>query len=319
MTARPASPPARKAARTTALVAAALCAQMATAQPGGAIQPLGSSGSVNETPDQQLNVGVNEQLGAQVPLDLPFINSNGDLVTLGDSFVDDRPVILALVYYDCPVVCAVVMGKLTEAFKGIDFNIGEDYNVVFASIDPSETPALAAPIKDRYLASYDRSGGGNTAEGWAFLTSPADSSRTLANAVGWDYKPIAGGEYSHPVCIFVLTPDGRIARYVYGVGYEAETMRMALLEASEGKVSASIGDMIRMFCYQYDPTTGKYALVAFRVVQLGGVLSILAVGSLVGVMLIKERVRGRRPGAAGNPPEAAEHAPHAQPVSEPTT
>ncbi|MFG0243443.1 MAG: SCO family protein [Phycisphaerales bacterium JB054] len=303
-------------ARRSALVAAALCAQMAVAQPGGALQPLGSRGSVNETPDQQLNVGVTERLGEQVPLDLPFINADGNLVTLGDSFDGDRPVILALVYYDCPVVCAVVMGKLTEAFKGIDFNIGEDYNVVFASIDPSETPALAAPTKDRYLSVYDRSNGGKTAAGWAFLTSPADSTRALAEAVGWDYKPVAGGEYSHPVCIFVLTPDGRIARYVYGVGYEAETMRMALLEASDGKVSESIGDKIRMFCYRYDPATGKYALVAFRVVQLGGVLSMLAVGSLVGAMLIKERMRGRRLAAAGSQPDAGNHPTHAQPVSE---
>ncbi|QKK07684.1 MAG: SCO family protein [Planctomycetota bacterium] len=303
-------------ARSAAILAAALCAQVATAQPGGAVQPLGSRGSVNETPAQQENVGVTEHLGEPVPLDLPFINSDGDLVTLGDSFVDGRPVILALVYYDCPVVCAVVMGKLTEAFSGIDFNIGEDYNVVFASIDPSETPALASPIKDRYLSTYDRTNGGKTAAGWSFLTSPADSTRALAEAVGWDYKPVAGGEYSHPVCIFVLTPDGRIARYVYGVGYESETMRMALLEASDGKVSESIGDKIRMFCYRYDPATGKYALVAFRVVQLGGVLSMLAVGSLVGVLLIKERMRGRRLGAAGSRPDAGDHPTHAQPVSE---
>ncbi|MFG0259617.1 MAG: SCO family protein [Phycisphaerales bacterium JB041] len=313
------TPRAIRLARRAAIAAVALCAHIVAAQPGGAIQPLGSGGSVNEIPEQQLNVGVTERLGEPVPLDLPFINSEGDLVTLADSFTGDRPVVLALVYYDCPVVCAVVMGKLTEAFKGIDFEIGEDYNVVFVSIDPSETPALAAPTKERYLSVYDRANGGKTAAGWSFLTSPADSTRVLAEAVGWDYKPVAGGEYSHPVCIFFLTPDGRIARYVYGVGYEPETMRMALLEASDGKVSESIGDKIRMFCYRYDPTTGKYTLVAFRVVQLGWVLSMLAVGSLVGAMLIKERMRGRRLAAAGSPPDAGDHPTHAQPVAESKT
>ena len=302
-------------ARLAAIVAWVCCAQVATAQPGGAIQPLGSGGSANEVPAQQQDIGVTERLGEQVPLDLPFINAQGDLVMLRDWFVDDRPVILALVYYDCPVVCAIVMGKLTEAFQGIDFGIGQDYNVVFASIDPSETPGLASSVKGRYLASYARGNGGKTADGWAFLTSPADSTRTLAGAVGWEYKPVADGEFSHPVCVFVLTPDGRIARYVYGVGYEPTTMRMALLEASEGKVSESLGDKIRMFCYRYDPATGKYTLAAFRVVQLGGVVSMLAVGSLVGVMLIKERVRRRRSGENGMRPDTRQDSQHAQPVS----
>jgi protein SCO1/2 len=314
------NPRANPLARLIALVPVLLCMQLgqvASAQPGGGAQPLGSANNPNAVPAQQQDIGVTERLGEPVPLDLPFVNAAGEFVTLRDSFVDDRPVILALVYYDCPVVCAVVMGKLTEAFKGIDFGIGQDYNVVFASIDPSETPALASPVKDRYLATYARANNGKAAEGWAFLTSPADSTRTLAKAVGWEYKPIAGGEFSHPVCVFVLTPDGHIARYVYGVGYEPETMRMALLEASEGKISESLGDKIRMFCYPYDPTTGKYTLAAFRVVQLGGVLSVLAVGGLVGVLLIKERVR-RRLGTASARPDVDAKPPHAQPVSRST-
>lgn len=279
-------------------------AQLSLAQPGGALPEIGTAPSPNQTPDQQQGVQVVEQLGNQIPLDLPFLNAQGELVTLRQSFTGDRPVVLAMVYYDCPVVCGIVMGKLTEAFKGIDFNIGEDYNVVFASIDPNETPTLAASVKSKYLASYGRTKEAKPAQGWAFLTSPADSSRTLAKALGWEYKPVAGGEFSHPVCIFVLTPEGKIARYVYGVGYEPKTMRMALLEASQGKVSESIGDKIRLFCYRYDPTTGKYALAAFRVVQLGGVLSIFAVASLIGIMLIRERRRTRHLTDAGKRPIA---------------
>ncbi len=298
-----------------AAIALAACAQLSLAQPGGPLPEIGAAGSSNEIPAQQEGVEVVERLGQQIPLDLPFLNANGDLVSLRDFFTDDRPVILAMVYYDCPVVCGIVMGKLTEAFKGIDFDIGKDYNVVFASIDPSETPTLAASVKGKYLASYARTDDANAVEGWSFLTSPADSSRTVAKALGWEYKPVTGGEFSHPVCIFVLTPEGKVARYVYGVGYEPETMRMALLEASEGKVSKSIGDKIRLFCFRYDPTTGKYALAAFRVVQLGGVLSVLTIGSLVGVMLMRERRRTRHLRDAGPSPLAAAQDSQAQTLS----
>ncbi len=265
----------------------------ACAQPSG-LQELGSAGSPNVTPKEQEGIGVVENLGGQIPLDLVFTNAAGESVELGTFFNQGKPVILAMVYYDCPVVCTVVMGKLTAAFKGIDFNIGEDYSVIFASIDPTERSPLASSVKDRYLANYGRANDGNTAEGWAFLTTPTDSAKILAESLGWTYKPLTDGEYSHPVCIFILTPEGRIARYVYGVGYESETMRMALLEASKGTISESIGDMIRMYCFRYDPTTGKYAVVAFRVVQLGGIVSILIVGALIGIMLTKERIRHHR-------------------------
>ncbi len=266
----------------------------ACAQPGGSLPALGSAGDPDVPPEQIEGVGVTERLGEQIPLDLPFTNAEGELVPLRAYFNQGKPVILAMVYYDCPIVCTIVMGQLTEAFKGIDFDIGDDYTVVFASIDPSEPHSLAASVKTKHLAAYDRPHAASAPAGWAFLTSDVDSSRTLAQSLGWNYKPIAGGEFSHPVCIFVLTPEGRIARYVYGVGYEPDTMRMALLEASDGKISDSIGDKVRMFCFRYDPTTGKYAMVAYRVVQLGGVASILVVGSLIAVMLTKERIRLRR-------------------------
>ena len=281
-----------------AAIGCCLAAASACARPGGGLRELGSGGDANVTPPQVENVQVVERLGQAIPLDLPFTDSTGREVALGAYFTRGKPVVLALVYYDCPVVCTVVMGKLTDAFKGIDFTIGEDYSVVFASIDPTEPSSLAASVKDRYAAVYARpiaaEPAGAATDGWGFLTSPGKSTSILAQSLGWNYKPIAGGEYSHPVCIFILTPDGHIARYVYGVGYEPETMRMALLEASQGTISESIGDKIRMFCYRYDPTTGKYALAALRVVQLGGVLSMLVIGTLVAVMLTKERHRHRR-------------------------
>ncbi|HZW10294.1 MAG TPA: SCO family protein [Phycisphaerales bacterium] len=280
----------------------------ASAQPG--LQPIGSAGSPNELPPQAQGTEVVERLGEQVPLELPFIDSTGAPVALGRYFTEGRPVVMALVYYDCPVVCGLVMGQLTDAFGKLDFEIGEDFNVVFASIDPAEEPPLAAERKAGYLAQYAGADGarlGRASDGWGFLVSPNAETARLADALGWAYRPVSGGEYSHPVCIFVLTPEGRIARYVYGLTYEPETMRMALLEASEGKISSSIGDQIRMFCFRYDATTGKYALAAFRVVQLGGLASMLVVGTLITVMLARERTRRRRAGAedAGptTPPE----------------
>lgn len=286
----------------------ALASAAAHAQPGG-LQPMGSAGSPNELPPQAQGTEVVERLGEQIPLGLPFVDSTGDAVALSRYFDGEKPVVMALVYYDCPVVCGLVMGQLTDALKGLDYTVGEDFNVVFASIDPEEEPPLAAAAKARLLEQYGRSGSASVAEGWGFLVSPNAETARLADALGWEYRPVSGGEFSHPVCIFVLTPEGRIARYVYGVGYETETMRMALLEASEGKISASIGDQIRMFCFRYDPSTGKYALAAFRVVQLGGLLSMLAVGSLIAVMLVRERGRRRhglpRPSNTENPHPAA--------------
>ncbi|MBK7404315.1 MAG: SCO family protein [Phycisphaerales bacterium] len=274
-----------------ALGAACVLAGAACAQPG--MQPIGSGGAVNQAPEQTKGVEVVERPGEQIPLDLQFINSEGKPVQLGDYFRDGKPVIMALVYYDCPIVCNIVMGKLTEAFSKIDFNIGDDYRVVFASIDPTEEPPLAASVKERLLGQYARSGA-QIREGWGFLTAPGDETHVLAAALGWNYRPIAGGEFSHPVCIFVLTPEGKIARYVYGLDYDPATFRMALLEATDGKISESIGDQIRLFCFRYDPSTGKYSMVAMRVVQLGGIVSILAVGSMVGVMLVREKInRGR--------------------------
>jgi protein SCO1/2 len=275
-------------------------AGVAGAQPG--IQPLGSAGSPNELPPQAQGTEVIERLGGQLPLELPFIDSSGAPVALSRYFTEGRPVVMALVYYDCPVVCGMVMGQLTDSFGKLGFEIGEDFNVVFASIDPSEEPPLAAEQKTRYLEQYARGDAAKlerAASGWGFLVSPNAETARLADALGWEYRPVSGGEYSHPVCIFVLTPEGKIARYVYGLTYEPETMRMALLEASEGKISSSIGDQIRMFCFRYDPATGRYGLIAFRVVQIGGLASMLVVGTLITVMLTRERIRRRRAGAEG--------------------
>lgn len=252
----------------------------------------------NVAPPETVGVDVVERLGHQVPLDIPFVDADGKPVELGKYFHDGKPVILALVYFDCPVVCPIVMGKLTDALKQIDFSIGKDYSVVIASIDPKETPELAKKNKVQYVAAYGHDEA-QTNAGWAFLTAPGDETRMLAHELGWNYRPVSNGQYSHPVCIFILSPDGKVARYLYGLEYDPQTMRMALLEASQGKISPSIGDRVRMFCFQFDPNTGKYSIVAMRVAQLTGVVMMLAMGSLIGGLLIKERIRKRRTGGLG--------------------
>jgi len=285
-----------------------------TAVASGQIGPtpsLPKAATPNALPPQTAGVEVVERLGHQIPLDLQFLDAQGKPVEIGHYFSNKKPVILALVYFDCPVVCPIVMGKLTDAFRQIDFSIGKDYNVVIASIDPKESFELAAKNKTQYVQMYGRDPK-TTSAGWGFLTAPGDETRMLANEVGWNYRPLSEGEYSHPVCIFVLSPEGKVARYVYGVGYDPQTMRMALLEASQGKISPSIGDKIRMFCFRFDPNTGKYSIVAMRVAQLTGILMVLGVGTLIGGLLVKERIRKRHTHAAvpgdhsnsnpGNPP-----------------
>ncbi len=277
----------------------ALCIGSAAAH--GQIAPVKSlpkAVTPNVAPPETIGVDVVERLGHQVPLDIPFVDADGNPVELGNYFHDGKPVIVALVYFDCPVVCPIVMGKLTDALKQIDFSIGKDYSVVIASIDPKETPQLAKKNKVQYVAAYGRDKN-ETDSGWGFLTAPGDETRMLSHELGWNYRPVSNGQYSHPVCIFILSPDGKVARYLYGLEYDPQTMRMALLEASKGTISPSIGDRVRMFCFQFDPNTGKYSIVAMRVAQLTGVVMMLAMGSLIGGLLIKERIRKRHAGPPG--------------------
>jgi len=230
-------------------------------------------------------VGIDQRLNEQVPLNLMFRDETGKSVRLGDYF-GTKPVILALVYYKCPMLCTLTLNGLERSMRVMPLDVGNQYTVVTASFDPHETPALAAAKKQEYLAHYERPGG---AAGWHFLTGEESSIHQLTEVVGfhYNYDP-QSGQYAHTTGLVVLTPQGRIARYFYGVEFSPRDFRLSLVEASANKIGSPI-DEILLFCFHYDPATGKYGLAIMRVIQIAGAVTVLALGSFMTLMLLRER------------------------------
>jgi protein SCO1/2 len=226
------------------------------------------------------NVGIDQKLNEQVPLDIPFRDENGDAVQLGQYF-GEKPVILSLVYYECPMLCTTALNGLEQSLKELKFNLGEQFNVVTVSFDPTEKPSLAAAKKALYVGLYGRSG---AAAGWHFLTGDQDSIKRLTDAVGfhYNYDPQLK-QFMHATGIIVLTPQGKLARYFYGISYPAGNLRLALVEASQGKIGNPV-DAVLLYCCEYDPMTGKYSLVIARALQVGAAVTILSLGTLLIVM-----------------------------------
>ncbi len=235
-------------------------------------------------------VDVEQHLGADLPLDARFVDDEGRDVALGD-FFGKRPVVMALVYYECPMLCTVVLNGLVRALRTLDLTAGRDFEVVVASFDPGEGPDLAGAKKRRYVDAYDRDG---AAEGWHFLTASPASIARLTDTLGFRYVyDPESDEYAHAAAIFVITPEGKIARYLFGVEYAPRDVRLALVEASGGKVG-SLTDRLLLLCYHYDPSTGRYTRVALGALRVGGVLTILAIGGLIFAL-------GRRKRGGGAP------------------
>ncbi|HYF15064.1 MAG TPA: SCO family protein [Phycisphaerales bacterium] len=290
------------------LACLALAAGAARAQVGVGSMPkpdADASGAMQR--ELERGVDVEEHLNKLLPLDTTFTNSEGKEVPLSAYFKPDgKPAIILMVYYRCPVVCDVLMDKLAETLQKVDYTAGKDFRILVFSFDPNETPDAAAKARQLYISGYNRELTPEQRAGWEFHVGDAASIRQLANALGFEYKPVPGNEYSHPVITFMASPDGRVVRYLYGFQQTPSDMRMAILEASEGKLAASLGDRLMNFCYVYNPDRRSYTLAAFRVMQIGGVICIVLVGSLVGGLLIRESLRKSRAAAAAklgtNPP-----------------
>lgn len=235
-------------------------------------------------------VKFDQRLDAAVPLDLIFRDEAGRDVRLAD-FVHDKPVILSLVYYECPMLCTQVLNGLSTSLKQLDsLAIGDDYEVVTISIDPKETAELAARKKNAYVAALDAAGGD---KGWHFLTGDAASIAAISEAVGFRYfydEDI--GEYAHPGGMVILTPGGRVSRYFIDVVFPAFHLRLALVESSEGRIGNLI-DAMTLLCYRHDPTTGRYGLVVTNVLRLLGGLTTVLLGGSIFFMLRRERVLAR--------------------------
>ncbi len=233
------------------------------------------------------NVRFDQKLNEQVPLNLVFRDEAGQSVALRDYF-DGRPVILALVYYDCPMLCSQVLNGLASSLDVLPFDAGKEFTVITVSFDPRETPALAAAKKETYMRRYKRAG---AAAGWRFLTGDPASIAGLAQAVGFRYTYDAEkNQYAHASGVMVLTPQGKLARYFYGIEYAPRDVRLALVEASAGRIGSPV-DQLLLYCYEYDPVTGKYGAIVMRFVRLGGVVTVAGLLSLM--WLLRRRDAGR--------------------------
>jgi protein SCO1/2 len=235
------------------------------------------------------NVGIDQRLNEQVPLGLTFRDETGKTVKLGDYF-GKKPVVLSLVYFNCPMLCTMVENGVLNTLKTLKFDVGDEFNVLTVSFDPKDTPEFAAAKKAIYVGLYGRKG---AAQGWHFLTGDEPSIQALTKAVGfrYNYDPQTG-QYAHATAIMVLTPQGKISRYFYGIQYPAGDLRLALVEASDNKIGNPV-DEILLFCCQYDPATGKYGLIVSRALQIAGLITIVCLGTLVLVMS-----RAKRPSNA---------------------
>jgi len=239
----------------------------------------------NIRPAALQGVGIDQRLNEQVPLDLVFRDEDGKSVKLSD-YSGNKPIILALVYYQCPMLCTLTLNGLVRAMRMLSFDAGKQYSVVTVSFDPRETPALAAAKKSQYIGDYRRAG---AADGWHFLTGNEASIQALTQAVGFHYKfDQQSGQYAHATGLVILTPQGRIARYFYGVEFPPRDLRLALVEASANKIGSPV-DEVLLFCFHYDPSTGKYSLVITRVIQLAGACTVLVMGLFIGLMVWRER------------------------------
>lgn len=232
------------------------------------------------------NVGISQKLGSTVPLDLEFRDEDGKIVRLGQYFQGKKPVILTLVYYQCPMLCTEILNGLIRALRVIPLSAGKDFQIVTVSFDPKEGPELASRKRLAYLDKYRRKGAEN---GWAFLTGTESSIRALTEAAGFRYAWDAQiQQFAHGSAIMVLTPEGRLARYFYGVEYPAQDLRLTLVEASDNHIGTLV-EQVMLYCYRYDPASGRYGLVIMNVLRAAAVLSVLILGAVVGTFLWHER------------------------------
>jgi protein SCO1/2 len=259
------------------------CAGTAQAQYGS--PPVGPVPTSNST-ELLKRVTIEQKLGGQIPLDTVFRDELGREVKLGEYFKDGKPVVLTLVYYECPMLCNQTLNGLVGALQAMSFTPGREFRVVTVSFDPRETPDLAFKKKETYLKRYRREG---SEEGWHFLTGDKEAIDRLAQAVGFNYVwDEQSKQFAHASAIMVATPEGRLSHYFYGIEYAPKDLRLALVEASAGKIGSPVDELI-LYCYHYDPTTGKYGPVIMNIMRLAGVATVAGIIALVLVLRRKQR------------------------------
>lgn len=241
-------------------------------------------------------VAFEQNLDAQLPLETPLRDEEGRPVTLRDFFGKKKPVVLVFVYFECPMLCKVELNGLVRNLRTLSLSAGKEFDIVTVSIDPRETPKLATVKKRNYLNWYDRAGAEN---GWHFLTGEEPAIKRLTGVAGFRYAyDEKNDQYAHPAGLIVATPEGRISRYVYGVDFPASALRWALVEASAGKVGTPV-DKILLMCFHYDPATGRYSFAIMSALRILGSATVLALGTYVLTMYLRDRRRAAERSAAG--------------------
>jgi protein SCO1/2 len=258
------------------LAVAALAVALAGAtRASGAITPQGPIDAAGQVPDALKNVGVTEHLGASLPMDARFINDHGEELPLRSYFGHGRPVVLQLGYIQCPMLCGLVSKGLLDAVKEVKLKAGTDFDLLFISIDPSETPSLAALKHHSTVEYYAKP---DEASGFHFLVGRPEDIQAVTSAVGFRYEEMPDTQqFAHAAVLMIVTPDGKLSRYLYGINYQAQTVRLSLVEASAGKIGTTM-DQILLICLHYDAATGKYAWVAIGLLRIAGLATVLCLG-----------------------------------------
>jgi protein SCO1/2 len=252
------------------------------------------------TPGILQEIGWDQKLGGRVPLDLVFHDETGKAVKLGDYF-GKKPVVLSLVYYQCPMLCTLSLNGLAGALEVLSFVPGKEFEVVTVSFDPREGPVLAAAKKKAYMTRYKRS---EAQRGWHFLTGSKESVDALTSAVGFRYVWDADTkQFAHPAGMLVATPEGRISHYLFGVEYSPKDLRLALVDAADGRIGGPV-DQLLLFCYQYDAKAGRYSASILNVLRLAAVATVVALGGFIMITSMRRR-RGDGPGPSGRGHEPA--------------
>lgn len=267
-------------------IATAIAVTSAHAGPENFIDPPKLLPGAPNTPPELMDVGVSESLDSKLPLDQTFLDHTGKVVKLGDYVDGVHPTVLIFAYHTCPTLCSLVQNAVVLAMKGIDWTPGNEYRAVTISIDPKDTPDIAKAKRTSLIAELGRP---VSDEGWGFLTGQEPAIEEVTKYAGWHYYyDDRQKQYAHPGAIVLLKPNGRIARYLYGIEFSPKDLRLGLLEASEGKSISTI-DRALLYCYQYDGHTRKYSLVATRVMRIGGGVTVIALGGFLAIMWRREK------------------------------
>ncbi len=241
---------------------------------------------LQEDLEELKGIDVREHTGDTIPLNLTFTDDGGEQITLGKYFTEGRPVVLILGYYTCPMLCNLVMNGVADAVKQMDWLPGNEFQIVMVSIDPTETEVVATAKKKNYLKQIGKPG---IEDGWVLLTGKEENSKEIADAIGFEYYyDEKRREYAHPAVIVVTNGAGMISRYFYGIQYNPRDLKFALMEASEGRVGSAL-DKVLLYCYHYDPNSGGYVAFAGNIMKLGGAITLIALGVLLGVLWVRER------------------------------